>query len=394
MRRATLVILLFTVFFLPQSKAEQSHPTGPVLLDPSAPLNVQDFGAKGNGITDDSAALQAAIDIARGRPILIPSGRYLLKKPLKYLTRGDAPGLKIQGQGMMVSILIPDFDNDSVFSIDGSGTANQFQYGGYIRELSIQSQPSRNHRNVTGISLTSNWYFSIEKVEIRNLSGDGIRIAEQEDISKNPDDYATIYLQILQSRIVFNQGWGIKMDARLGASATRITYSQIIQNRGGGIMGGGHQLYVGYNAIAANGEPASGGLLFDHTSANGLTIEHNEFESNYLFHIRILGAANGLIAYNRLNSSETQYKDGSLHPPVQIDMGADGKIVRNFSIIGNNHRSDTAGDLPLTLYRGISPRNITNLKIEGNRKAEITKQVKEEDGIKGSPKLQFLEGAR
>lgn len=43
----------------------------------SAPLNArQDFGARGYGTTDDTAALQAALTAASGRPVVVPSGEY------------------------------------------------------------------------------------------------------------------------------------------------------------------------------------------------------------------------------------------------------------------------------------------------------------------------------
>ena len=50
-------------------------------------VNVRDFGAKGDGTTDDTAAIQAAIDHARipnksGGSVRLPQGRYLLRSSL------------------------------------------------------------------------------------------------------------------------------------------------------------------------------------------------------------------------------------------------------------------------------------------------------------------------
>lgn len=39
-------------------------------------VNVKDFGAVGDGVTDDTEAIQAAIDIADGRLVVFPSGKY------------------------------------------------------------------------------------------------------------------------------------------------------------------------------------------------------------------------------------------------------------------------------------------------------------------------------
>jgi polygalacturonase len=51
--------------------------------------NVHDFGAVGNGITDDTAAIQAAYDYAnKGDKIDFPHGTYLISGPI-ILNRGE-----------------------------------------------------------------------------------------------------------------------------------------------------------------------------------------------------------------------------------------------------------------------------------------------------------------
>ncbi len=47
-------------------------------------LNARDFGARGDRITDDTAALQAAIDAAQsqGRALAIPAGYYNVSSTL------------------------------------------------------------------------------------------------------------------------------------------------------------------------------------------------------------------------------------------------------------------------------------------------------------------------
>lgn len=49
----------------------------------NAAVNVKDFGAVGDGVTDDTAAIQAAIDSGAGKTILFPEGNtYLISSPL------------------------------------------------------------------------------------------------------------------------------------------------------------------------------------------------------------------------------------------------------------------------------------------------------------------------
>jgi len=53
-------------------------------------FNVKDYGAVGNGVADDTAAIQAAIEAARmqtgkrGGTVLIPAGKYMISAPLKF----------------------------------------------------------------------------------------------------------------------------------------------------------------------------------------------------------------------------------------------------------------------------------------------------------------------
>lgn len=48
-------------------------------------LDARDYGAKGDGVTDDTAAIQAALDAAgkTGRPVSLPAGQWMVKGSLK-----------------------------------------------------------------------------------------------------------------------------------------------------------------------------------------------------------------------------------------------------------------------------------------------------------------------
>ncbi|MCB1128775.1 MAG: hypothetical protein KDM81_19925, partial [Verrucomicrobiae bacterium] len=57
-----------------------------IAQSPDSPLNVRDFGAKGDGKTDDTTAFQKALDAAAaagGGVVLAPRGNYLFKGSLK-----------------------------------------------------------------------------------------------------------------------------------------------------------------------------------------------------------------------------------------------------------------------------------------------------------------------
>lgn len=60
------------------------------------PANVLAFGAKGDGVTDDTAALQAAITACLGKHLHIPAGTYLVSSQLSI---DSASGITITGDG-------------------------------------------------------------------------------------------------------------------------------------------------------------------------------------------------------------------------------------------------------------------------------------------------------
>ena len=61
--------------------------TSVFLLDRLAQVDVRDYGALGNGVTDDTAAFEAANAASNGRTVLIPTGTYRLEGDVTF----DAP---------------------------------------------------------------------------------------------------------------------------------------------------------------------------------------------------------------------------------------------------------------------------------------------------------------
>ena len=78
-----------------------------------AALNVHDFGAKGNGIADDAAAIQKAIDVAQtanqSQMVFFPSGTYLVRSSIQIRRshNSDTPYLPVRltGEGKRASVV-------------------------------------------------------------------------------------------------------------------------------------------------------------------------------------------------------------------------------------------------------------------------------------------------
>lgn len=93
-------------------------------------INARSFGAKGDGETDDTDAIQAALHLAEdlGLPLYIPAGNYLVSRTISTYTRGEEEDkqsklLNIYGAGMgTVFTTTDDFEGDYVFHIDVKNT--------------------------------------------------------------------------------------------------------------------------------------------------------------------------------------------------------------------------------------------------------------------------------
>ena len=70
-------------------------------------ISVKDYGAKGDGVTDDTVAIQAAFTYASGKQIgiYVPGGRYLVTSPLTLNVTGSASNA-IWGDGNGVSVIM------------------------------------------------------------------------------------------------------------------------------------------------------------------------------------------------------------------------------------------------------------------------------------------------
>ncbi len=98
-----------------------------------AEVSVKDFGAKGDGRTDDTASFQRAIEESPGKVIGIPAGRYVLND---FVTISHS-GTVLQGAGADHSILVMPTPLDRVkpnqgATTSGRPTSNYSWSGGFI----------------------------------------------------------------------------------------------------------------------------------------------------------------------------------------------------------------------------------------------------------------------
>lgn len=127
-------------------------------------VNVKDFGAVGDGVTDNTAAIQAAV--ASGRNVYFPPGTYNAAP----LTFSNLLSCAIQGAGRDVTKIV----------LTSSGTALTFSNCQWLQlsDMSIEaSGTAQTLSNAIGVELnTSSSNCVIERINIYGFSLDGLRM--------------------------------------------------------------------------------------------------------------------------------------------------------------------------------------------------------------------------
>lgn len=123
-----------------------------VALKLSDALSVKDFGAVGDGVADDSLAVQAAHDAAfsaGGGTVHFPPGTYLCNTPLVWMV-----GVNLQGSGRECTTILKD--SSTTRSVAGSGLVLAGGYPGalptLLNAILVLSGTSGDYRYVGSIS--------------------------------------------------------------------------------------------------------------------------------------------------------------------------------------------------------------------------------------------------
>lgn len=267
-------------------------------------VSVKDFGAVGDGVTDDTAAFQAALDAADGRVLYVGAGSFKITSTLNYKNNSGvakARGLKIIGEGSGKTIFLNEVANGPVLDVNtGVGAtagAYFFSYGGVISGITIQGDGVS--ANSDGIRFRSCWDYSLRDVIIDSHTRYGIHIENDEGIS--PDCTASANMELSHVRITHNLK-GIYAPYGNGWPLARLTHCVVDKNSAMGIEHNSshfqmHQGSLSYNGLDYTGtyDPSTsyGGMVMvsaDNYQAEGPVVSGVEMDDNTPQHLWVASA--------------------------------------------------------------------------------------------------------
>lgn len=189
-----------------------------VVQPASGPVSVKAFGAVGDGVTDDTVALQRAITATQDRVwgLYFPSGTYAISQPLvvskQVAFKGDGKPfskIKVVSAGPIFSIISLPYGSTGVtnltnraslegIQLDGSGKAG---YGviGVTNHMNFRDLWVRG-TTVAGMDISYGWCNAWEEVEISYNTGDGLRLNTLGQSNA---------IKLSACRFFQNGGWGV-----------------------------------------------------------------------------------------------------------------------------------------------------------------------------------------
>jgi hypothetical protein len=141
------------------------------------PFNVKDYGAQGNGSTDDTAACQAAIDAAvaaGGGAVFFPPGNYIINggltvpesKPIRLFGAGMAPG-----NGLNAPTRLKRNSDSTSPIIKAHGSTFSVRAWVEVVDMDIEGKPGVN---ANGLDIQRAQHVYLHRVRVASCNGHGV----------------------------------------------------------------------------------------------------------------------------------------------------------------------------------------------------------------------------
>lgn len=286
-----------------------------------APVNVRDFGAKGDGVTDDTAAIQAAIDYCvnlgnRKQTLYFPANEaaayYKVTAPLTVTGRlsivGDGQfSTSIYGVGLSAGEFVIDYDMDAADVV----------YFSEISNITI----ANTTRVANGVRLNNISYMLMKQVYISTCEV-GLYITGTNCFSNS---FEEVTIQNMGNECVLFENF----------------------------TGGGQYMFNGCSFITA----ANAFVIASTAATNSLVLECCNFEQNTIRDMLVYGAVRGLTL--------TGCRSEGLDSLYSLDIQPQGSNkVTGFNLTGYFIITDAGNCTPVLLGSNVYGFNITGNNFE------------------------------
>lgn len=342
-------------------------------------VSVKDFGAVGDGVTDDTAAIQAAIDAkaSSGGAINFPAGTYKITSSLTWYNTvsADKPGIAFVGEGRDSTVFKSYIANGPVLDIRGTksfasgGTGSKFFNGGGVYGIKFDGA------NATGTSdaiYVQGWqYAEILDCYITTFPRDGIR--QWIDAGFPNADYSSSTINISDTWIWDCAGQGVNQTGAIGAWSWQFNKVLFGYCGLGATISSAGNSFIDCSFVGSGYSPGAvvrsgGSHLQIGTSAGGtnrIVIRGCEFDFARLAHVKLdycqtVSISQSRFIFNDRNST------GSLTPTVGgvvIAPDSASSNVQTLTISDCNVRIDTAGTCNAFVMANTS--NVQGVQVNG-----------------------------
>lgn len=333
--------------------------------------NLVAFGGVGDGVTNNSAAIQKLFDVAKAtwRPCYAPAGRYLCGSAITFETTSTdtfTPGLVLRGDGPGKTVFLHNGPASSTLFAISTNTALKFQMSGVLEGFSIEAGPTaQTGRNA--ISVKGLYQHTFRDVRIKGMSANGVVI-----ISALGDQDASNNLLFEQVRIEDCGNWGV-----ITQNATGVNENSFISLRhvfiqgcgtldgiGGGMYWRGQALLMDQAAFVLN---KNRGLYIEGGAGLGNTVfgANVVFENNIGKGLECWGIQAMTMLRTQFYANDASHAGGNTGHLCYFNGSA--SVVRNVQFIGVIVRA-TAANNPLVAFYGVG----ANLDAGSVRISDVT----------------------
>ena len=350
-------------------------------------VSVKDFGAVGDGVADDTAAIQAAINAkaSSGGAINFPAGTYKITSSLTWYNTvsADKPGIAFVGEGRDSTVFKSYIVNGPVLDIRGTksfasgGTGSRFFNGGGIYGIQFDGT---NAAGASDAIYVQGWqYAEIVDCYITTFPRDGIR--QWIDAGFPNADYSSSTIRLVDSWFWNNKGFGINQTGPIGAWMWEYNKCLFGYNGDGVYVSSSNNAFLSCSFVG-NGWDASSNVIgsgihikVGYTSnINRLTVYNCELDFARAAHITLDNVQTATIEKNRFIFRQPGTGPVPSYTGVPVPTSAAVSIVpagagyaaESVWIKGNNVRVDAGCSGAVNLWLLNYNSNVQQIEINDN----------------------------